>query len=180
MCVQIDFHAFGMFHANCAPILHQDLHYLQTDRTEQPLEPLHLGVPKSASKMVSQTMIHQVQTVHISCTETNNVSKWTEARFQMTHVTMEFHRVHPMFHANHAPTLHKDQHYLHTDRTKLSLEPLHPGVPNSVSKMVSQTMVHQAQIVHLSCTKTYNVYKRTEGRFLMTHVIQQYHWVCAN
>ena len=53
MCVQIDFHAFGMFHANRAPNLHQDFHYRQTDRTEQPLEPLHLGEPKSASKMVS-------------------------------------------------------------------------------------------------------------------------------
>ena len=36
-----------------------------------------------------------MQTVHLSCTETNNVSKWTEARFHMTHVIKEFHRVHP-------------------------------------------------------------------------------------
>ena len=69
-----------------------------------------------------------------------------------------------MFHANHAPTLHKDQHYLQTDRTKLLLEPLHPGVPNIASKMVSQTMVHLAQTVHLSCTKTYNVYKRDRSK----------------
>ena len=53
MCVQIDFQALGVFHANRAPILLQDWHYLQTDRTEHPLEPLHLGVPTSASKMVS-------------------------------------------------------------------------------------------------------------------------------
>ena len=38
-----------MFHANRAPILH----YLQTDRTELPLEPHHLGVQTGASKMVS-------------------------------------------------------------------------------------------------------------------------------
>ena len=84
MCVQIDLQAFGMFHANRAPILHQDQHYLQTDRTEHPHEPLHLGVPTSASKMVSQTMVHQVQTVHLSCTETKNISKWTEVTFHMT------------------------------------------------------------------------------------------------
>ena len=84
------------------------------------------------------------------------------------------------FHANHAPTLHKDQHYLQTGRTKLPLEPLHLGVPNSASKMVSQTMVNQAQTVHLSCTKTYNVYKQTEARFHMTHVIQKIHWVRSN
>ena len=41
MCVQIDFQAFGMFHANRAPILHQDYHYLQTEQTELPLVPLH-------------------------------------------------------------------------------------------------------------------------------------------
>ena len=29
-CVQIDFREYGMFHANRTPILHQDLHYLQT------------------------------------------------------------------------------------------------------------------------------------------------------
>jgi hypothetical protein len=33
--------------------LHQDQHYLQTDRTELALEPLHLGVPTGAPKMVS-------------------------------------------------------------------------------------------------------------------------------
>jgi hypothetical protein len=30
-----------------------------------------------------------------SCTDPNTVSKWTETRFQMTHVTKEFHRVCP-------------------------------------------------------------------------------------
>ena len=84
MCVQIDFQAFGMFHANRAPILDQDQHSLQTDQTEHPLEPLHLAVPTSAYKMVS----------YLSHNEINNVSKWTEARFHMTHVIKEFHRVH--------------------------------------------------------------------------------------
>ena len=31
-------------------------------------------------------MLHYVQTLHISCTETNIVSKQIEARFRMTHV----------------------------------------------------------------------------------------------
>jgi hypothetical protein len=42
-----------MFHANRAPIKHQDENYLQTDQTKLPLEPLHHGVPPGASKMVS-------------------------------------------------------------------------------------------------------------------------------
>jgi len=33
--------------------------------------------------------------MHISCTETNTVSKQTKARFHMTHVIKEFHLVHP-------------------------------------------------------------------------------------
>jgi hypothetical protein len=34
------------------------------------------------------------QTIHLSCTNTNNISKWTKTRFHMTHVILEFHRVH--------------------------------------------------------------------------------------
>jgi hypothetical protein len=47
-----------MFHANRASILRQYLHYLQTDQTELSLEPLDLGVPSGASKMVSYPMVH--------------------------------------------------------------------------------------------------------------------------
>ena len=64
-------------------------------RNELPLEPRHLLVPSSASKMISKPMVHLVQTMHISCIDTNNVSKQKEARFHMTHVTLEFHRVRP-------------------------------------------------------------------------------------
>ena len=54
----MDFLAYGMFHANRAPVLHQDYHYLQTDRTDLPLEPLQLRVPSGASKMVSKPKVH--------------------------------------------------------------------------------------------------------------------------
>jgi hypothetical protein len=33
--------------------------------------------------------------MHLSCTDTNNVSKQTETRFHMTHITYEFHKVRP-------------------------------------------------------------------------------------
>ena len=39
------------------------------------------------SKMISEWMVRLAQTVHLSCTNTNTVSKQKEARFQMTHVT---------------------------------------------------------------------------------------------
>jgi hypothetical protein len=86
-CTQNDFRAYGTFGANCAPILHQDYYYLQTFRNELPLDPCHLGVPSGASKPISERMLCLAQTVHLSCTDTNTISKWTETRFHMTHVT---------------------------------------------------------------------------------------------
>jgi hypothetical protein len=94
-CLQYYFWAYGMFDANCALILHQEYHYRQTDRTELPLEPRHLGVPSSASKMISMPMVRSLQTLHLSCTNTNTVSKWTKTRFHTTHITYELHRVRP-------------------------------------------------------------------------------------
>jgi len=79
-CVQNNFGAYGTFDANHAPILRKDLHYLQTDRNELPLEPCHLGVPSDASKTISEPMVRLAQTVHQSCTDTNTVSK----RIEMT------------------------------------------------------------------------------------------------
>jgi hypothetical protein len=57
------------------------------DQNELPVEPRDLGVPSGASKMISEPMICLVQTIHLSCTHTNNVSKQTKTRFHMTHVT---------------------------------------------------------------------------------------------
>jgi hypothetical protein len=86
-CVQNDFHARGTFGANRAPILHRDEQYLQTDRNELPLDPCHLGVPSGASKMVSEPMERSTETVHLSCTEINTISKRTEMSFHLAHVT---------------------------------------------------------------------------------------------
>ena len=54
---------------------------------EIPHDPRHLGVPSGASKMISEPMVCLAQTVHISCTDTNTVSKRIETRFDMTHVS---------------------------------------------------------------------------------------------
>jgi hypothetical protein len=42
------------------------------------LEPHHLGVPSGVLKMISEPMVHFAQTVHLSCTDTNTVSKQTK------------------------------------------------------------------------------------------------------
>jgi hypothetical protein len=49
--------------------------------------PRHIGVPSGASKMISEAMVCLVQAVYLSCTETNTISKWTETRLYMAHVT---------------------------------------------------------------------------------------------
>jgi hypothetical protein len=77
----------GTSGTNRAPVLNQDLHYLQMDRNELPLEPRHLWVPSGASKMISDPMVHMTQTMHLSCTDANSVSKWTITGFHMTHIT---------------------------------------------------------------------------------------------
>jgi hypothetical protein len=43
--------------------------------------------------MISQPWVCLAQTMHLSCTDTNTVSKQKDERFHMTHITYEFHHV---------------------------------------------------------------------------------------
>jgi hypothetical protein len=85
-CIKNYFRAYGTFGINNAPNLRQDYHYLQTDQNKLPLETRHLWVPSGESKMILEPMVRLAQTVHLFCTNTNTVSKWTKARFDLTHV----------------------------------------------------------------------------------------------
>jgi hypothetical protein len=57
-CVQNNLWAYGMFGANCAPILHRYIHCLQTDRNMIPRDPHYLGVTSGASKIIFERMVH--------------------------------------------------------------------------------------------------------------------------
>jgi hypothetical protein len=57
------------------------------DRNELPLEPRDQGVPSGASKMISESIVHLAQTMHLSCTDTNTGSQRTETRLYMTDIT---------------------------------------------------------------------------------------------
>jgi hypothetical protein len=37
--------------------------------------------------MIYELMVHLAQSIHLSCADTNTVSKRTEMRFHMTHIT---------------------------------------------------------------------------------------------
>jgi hypothetical protein len=122
--------------------------------------------------------------VHLSYTDANIVSKQIETRFYMTHVTWEFHRL--------APILFPSVQYVRckpfanlASRVALSpngpneasLEPHHLGVPSSASKTISMPTVCLLQTLHLSCTDTNTVSKRTKSRFHTTHVTYEFHRV---
>jgi hypothetical protein len=60
----------------------------------------------------------------------------------------------------------------------LPLEPHQLGVPSSASKTISMPMVRLVQTVHLFCTNTNAVSRRTKMRFHTTHVTYEFHRGC--
>jgi hypothetical protein len=101
-CIQNDFLACGTFVNRCtylAPTLTlspnkpkwdlisircvQNNYWSYGMLNEFSFEPRHLGVPPSASKIISMPMVLWCK----SCTDTDTVFKWTKIRFDMTHVT---------------------------------------------------------------------------------------------
>ena len=107
------------------------------DRNEIPLETHHQGVPLGASKMISKLMVHLAQILHLSCTDTNTVSKWTETRFHMTHVTKEFHQVRTKWFLSLWYVRHKLRTYL------VPILALSPNRPNRASTWASSPRYHQ-------------------------------------
>jgi hypothetical protein len=59
------------------------------DRNDILVEPHHLGVPLGTSKVISEPMVRLAQTMHLCCTDTITISKWTETRFHTSYMTEE-------------------------------------------------------------------------------------------
>jgi hypothetical protein len=131
----------------------------------------------SASKTIYVPLVCSVQTMHLSCTDTNTVSKQIQTRFHTTHVTYEFHRVRLKLFMSLWYVQCKPCTYL-ASRLALSpnrpnrapLDPHHLGVPLGVSKTIYEPIVHLTQTEHLSCTDTNTVSKQIKTRFHMSHV----------
>jgi hypothetical protein len=49
--------------------------------------PTHLGVPSSASKTISETMVRSTQSTHLSCVRISTISKRTQTSFHLSLVT---------------------------------------------------------------------------------------------
>jgi hypothetical protein len=141
-------------------------------------DPHNLGATSNAFKMIYVPTICLEQTVNLSWTDTNTVSKWTKTRFHMTHVTLEFYRVHEkwflgLWYVWHKPCpdlasrLARSPH----DWIVLSLEPHHLGVLPGAPNTISELEVRLAQIVHLPCIYTNTVSNWTKTRFPKAHII---------
>jgi hypothetical protein len=166
--------------------MHQNLHYLQKDQKEILHDPRHLGVPSGASKMIYEAVVRLVQTVDLSCTETNTISKLTETRFYMIHVTCSSISASKMISeltVRSAQTVHLSWINISTitkqTETTFPFEPRHLGEPSGAAKTIYEAMVQLAQTVHLSCTETNTVFKPTETSFHLSLVTQEYHPVHA-
>jgi gamma-glutamylcysteine synthetase len=129
-------------------------------------------------------MVRSVQTVHLSCTDTNIVSKRTKTRFNKTHITYEFHRVRPKLFMSLWHIQCKPYTYLASTLAlspnglnRAPPDPRHLGAPLGASKTIYEPMVRYAQTVHLSCTDTNTISKRTKMRFHTAHVTYEFHRV---
>jgi hypothetical protein len=147
------------------------------DQNKLSLEPHHLRVPSGASKTIFEPMVCSAQTVHQSSIKIASFSQRNEIRLYMTLVPKEFHCVHPKQFPSQWYGRRKTCTYLAL-RLALSLNEV-KRVSNWASSPRSTIGCIQndfwaygtlAQTVHLSCTDTNVVSKRTEMRFHKTHV----------
>jgi hypothetical protein len=129
-------------------------------------------------------MVCLAQTMNLSCTDTNIVSKWTETRLHMTHVTKEFHRVHTKWFQSMWYVQRKSCIYLALTLTLSpngikwdSTRPTSPKSSIGAYKMISEVVVHLAQIMHQSCIKISTISKRNESSFYLSLISMEYHWV---
>jgi hypothetical protein len=64
------------------------------------------------------------------------------------------------------------------DRNEYPLDTHRLGVLLGVPKMISILVEHLLQILHLSSAEINTISKRTETSFHLTHITEEYRWVC--
>jgi hypothetical protein len=147
------------------------------DRNKLPPEPRHVGVPSGASKSIYEPMLRLAQTMLLSCSDTNTVSKRTETRFHMSLVTLEFHRVCPKWFPSLWNVRCKQCTYL---ESRLAQCPNWPKWASTRASSPRSTIgsvqndycayVTFGQIMHLSSIDTNTVSKWIETRFDKTNI----------
>jgi hypothetical protein len=142
------------------------------DQNELSLLPHHLGVPSSASKMISEPMVCLVQTVHLSCVKISTITKWTKMSFRLCLIISEYHQVHLKWFLSLWYVQRKPCTYL---ASRLAQSPNGPkqtstwasSSSNSIGCIQNNFLACGTftEPVHLSCTYTNTVTKWTEMRF---------------
>ena len=124
------------------------------DRSKIPYDIHHLGVPLGASKLISEHMVHSIQTVHLSCIKISTIYEQTKPSFHLSPLTYEYHRVHPKWFLSLWCIRHKPCTYL---ASKLTLSPNSPK-QDSIWHMSSRSSIMCVQIdfwaygtVHANC-----------------------------
>jgi hypothetical protein len=137
----------------------------------------HLVVSSSASKTISKLVVRFVQTVHQSCVkistisnELNQASTWALSPRSIIEAVQNDFWAYDMFSTNHAPILHRHQHYLKIDQNEIWHDPHHLWVPSGASKTISDVVVRVAQTVLLSCVKISTIFEWTELSFHLSIV----------
>jgi hypothetical protein len=95
------------------------------------------------SIIISEPMLRSVQTMHLSSIEVVSISKRTETRFYMTHITSSSivcvrndFRACGTFGANSAPIWHRHQQCLQMDQNESPHDPRHLQVSSGACKMI--------------------------------------------
>ena len=83
-CFKNGFLDYGALGANHAPILHQNQHCLQIDRSKIPYDTHHLEVPLGASKLISKHMVCSLQIMNLSCYKISTISKQIKPSFHLS------------------------------------------------------------------------------------------------
>jgi hypothetical protein len=112
-------------------------------------------------------MVRLAETVHLSYTKSNSISKRTERRFYMTHVTLKFHRVCPKWFKGLWYVWCKLWIYLawltqspNASKQDSTWPTRHLGVPSGASKIISELTVRSAQTMYLYWIKISTISKQ--------------------
>jgi hypothetical protein len=134
--------------------------------------------------MISEPVVRLAQNMQLSRTDANKVTKWTKTRFNMAHVTKEFHRVRPKWFLSIWYVWHKPSNYLASrlapSPNGLNQASAWASSPRSTIVGVqndSGPIVRLAQTMQLSCTDTNTISKQSESSFHLSLINYEYHRV---
>ena len=133
-----------------------------------PLEPHHLGVPSGVSKIIFEPMVRSAQTVHLYCTNTNTISKWTERDSTCpTSPRSSIGCIQNDIWASRMLSANLHLSYITLTPSpngpnEIPHVPHHLGVPSGASKMISEPLVRLAQTMHLPYINTNTISKWSE------------------